>query len=122
MIDFVRYVFNKLYVVVYGVLVYEIVYLKIYYLVEFMVVLIISVMGNIDKVVEYIRECKVLEIDVLFLDINKSFLKFLVEGDNIRFGLVVVKNVGVNIINNIIVEREFNGLFVDLVDLVKRLD
>ncbi len=44
-------------------------------------------MGNTDKVVEYIRECKALEIDVLPPDINKSFSKFSVEGDNIRFGL-----------------------------------
>ena len=122
MIDFARYAFNKSHAAAYGVLAYETAYLKTYYPVEFMAALITSVMGNTDKVVEYIRECKALEIDVLPPDINKSFSKFSVEGDNIRFGLAAVKNVGVNIINNIIAERESNGLFVDLVDLVKRLD
>ena len=88
----------------------------------FMAALITSVMGNTDKVVEYIRECNALGIEVLKPDINKSFSKFSVEGNNIRFGLAAVKNVGVNIIENIINERNLNGEFVDFSDLAKRLD
>ena len=87
-----------------------------------MAALITSVMGNTDKVVEYIRECNALNIEILKPDINKSFAKFSVEGHNIRFGLAAVKNVGVNVINNIIKERELNGDFKDFADLVKRLD
>ena len=87
-----------------------------------MAALITSVLGNTDKVVEYIRECNALKIDVLKTDIHKRFSKFSVEGHNIRFGLDAVKNVGVNIINNIINERELNGKFLDFNDLVKRLD
>ena len=122
MIDFAKYAFNKSHAAAYGVLSYETAYLKAHYPVEFMAALITSVMGNTDKVVEYIRECNALGIDVLKPDINKSFGKFSVEGNNIRFGLAAVKNVGVNIINNIIDERESNGTFTDFVDLVKRLD
>ena len=87
-----------------------------------MAALITSVMGNTDKVVEYIRECSALDIEILKPDINKSFGKFSVEGHNIRFGLAAVKNVGINVINNIIKERELNGDFKDFSDLVKRLD
>ena len=122
MIDFAKYAFNKSHAAAYGVLSYETAYLKAHYPVEFMAALITSVMGNTDKVVEYIRECNALGIEVLKPDINKSFSKFSVEGNNIRFGLAAVKNVGVNIINNIIKEREINGNFKDFVDLVKRLD
>jgi len=122
MIDFAKYAFNKSHAAAYGVLSYQTAYLKAYYPVEFMAALITSVMGNTDKVVEYIRECSALKIDVLKPDINKSFSKFSVEGHNIRFGLAAVKNVGVNIINNIINERELNGKFTDFNDLVKRLD
>lgn len=122
MIDFAKYAFNKSHAAAYGVLAYETAYLKAYYPVEFMAALITSVMGNTDKVVEYIRECNALKIDVLKPDINKSFSKFSVEDKNIRFGLAAVKNVGVNIINNIIKERENNGYFSDFVDLAKRLD
>lgn len=122
MIDFAKYAFNKSHAAAYGVLSYQTAYLKAYYPVEFMAALITSVMGNTDKVVEYIRECSALKIDVLKPDINKSFAKFSVEGNNIRFGLAAVKNVGVNIINNIINERETNGYFKDFGDLAKRLD
>ena len=122
MIDFAKYAFNKSHAAAYGVLSYETAYLKAHYPVEFMAALITSVMGNTDKVVEYIRECNALGIEVLKPDINKSFGKFSVEGNNIRFGLAAVKNVGVNVINNIIDEREINGTFTDFVDLVKRLD
>ena len=87
-----------------------------------MAALITSVMGNTDKVVEYIRECNALKIEVLKPDINKSFTKFSVEGNNIRFGLAAVKNVGVNVLNNIIAEREANGEFIDFNDFCKRLD
>ena len=122
MIDFAKYAFNKSHAAAYGVVSYETAYLKAYYPVEFMAALITSVMGNTDKVVEYIRECSALEIEILKPDINKSFGKFSVEGHNIRFGLAAVKNVGVNVINNIIKERETNGEFKDFADLVKRLD
>ena len=122
MIDFAKYAFNKSHAAAYGVIAYETAYLKAHYPVEFMAALITSVMGNTDKVVEYIRECNALNIKVLKPDINKSFAKFSVEDNNIRFGLAAVKNVGVNIINNIVIEREQNGEFTDFINLIKRLD
>ena len=122
MIDFARYAFNKSHAVAYGVLAYETAYLKVHYPVEFMAALMTSIMGNSDKVVEYIRECNAIGIPVNPPDINKSFSKFSVEGDSIRFGLAAVKNVGVNIIENIVKEREENGEFKDFVDFAKRLD
>ena len=122
MIDFAKYAFNKSHAAAYGVIAYETAYLKAHYPVEFMAALITSVMGNTDKVVEYIRECNALNINVLKPDINKSFAKFSVEDNNIRFGLAAVKNVGVNIINNIVIEREQNGEFTDFINLIKRLD
>ena len=122
MIDFARYAFNKSHAAAYGVLAYETAYLKVHYPVEFMAALMTSIMGNSDKVVEYIRECSAIGIPVNPPDINKSFAKFSVEGDSIRFGLAAVKNVGVNIIENIVKEREENGEFKDFVDFAKRLD
>ena len=46
-----------------------------------------SFLGNLDKVPEYIDECKRLKIEILKPDINKSYTKFAVYGDKIRFGL-----------------------------------
>lgn len=122
MIDFARYAFNKSHAAAYGVLAYETAYLKVHYPVEFMAALMTSIMGNSDKVVEYIRECNAIGIPVNPPDINKSFAKFSVEGDSVRFGLAAVKNVGVNVIENIVKEREENGEFKDFIDFAKRLD
>jgi DNA polymerase-3 subunit alpha len=122
MIDFAKYAFNKSHAAAYGVLAYQTAYLKAHYPVEFMAALITSVMGNTDKVVEYIRECNSLKIDVLKPDINKSYTKFSVEDKSIRFGLAAVKNVGVNVLNNIIKERENSGEFKDFNEFCKRLN
>ncbi|OPJ54987.1 DNA polymerase III subunit alpha [Alkalithermobacter paradoxus] len=121
MIDFAKYAFNKSHAAAYGVLGYQTAYLKTYYPVEFMASLITSVMGNTSKVVEYIRDCNNMNIQVLKPDINKSFAKFSVEGKNIRFGLAAVKNVGENAINDIVTERELNGEFKDFIDFCKRV-
>ena len=121
MIDFARYAFNKSHAAAYGVLAYETAYLKKHYPVEFMAALMTSVMINTDKVVEYIRECNTIDIEVLPPDINKSFSKFSVEGDSIRFGLAAVKNVGSHIIDSIVKEREKNGEFKDMSDLITRM-
>jgi DNA polymerase-3 subunit alpha len=122
MIDFAKYAFNKSHAACYAVLAYETAYLKCHYKVEFMAALITSIMGNTNKVVEYINECKLLGIQVLPPDINSSYAKFSVQGNNIRFGLAAVKNVGANVINNIVECRNKEGEFKDFVDFVKRID
>lgn len=122
MIDFAKYAFNKSHAAAYGVLAYETAYLKTYYPVEFMAALMTSVMGNTDKVVEYIRECEAIGIDVLAPDINKSYSKFSVDDKCIRFGLAAVKNVGSNVIDSIVKEREAAGEFTDFTNMLKRLD
>jgi DNA polymerase-3 subunit alpha len=122
MIDFAKYAFNKSHAAAYGVLAYQTGYLKAHYPVEFMAALITSIMGNNDKVVEYIRECNILGIQVLKPDINKSYSTFSVEDKNIRFGLSAIKNVGVNVINHIAEERKINGEFKDFIDFCKRIE
>lgn len=122
MIDFAKYAFNKSHAAAYGVLAYQTAYLKRYYPVEFMAALMTSVMINTDKIVEYIRECSVMDISVLPPDINKSFSKFSVDNNSIRFGLAAVKNVGSHIIDSIVKEREKNGPFKNISDLIHRMD
>ena len=122
MIDFAKYAFNKSHAAAYGVLAYETAYLKTYYPVEFMAALMTSVIGNTDKVVEYMRECNNLGIEVLPPDINRSYSKFSVDSGHIRFGLAAVKNVGSNVIDGIVKEREEGGEFTDFVNMIKRLD
>lgn len=121
MIDFAKYAFNKSHAACYAVLAYQTQYLKTYYPHEFMSSLMTSVLGNTDKIVEYIKECADLGIKVLPPDINKSSSGFLVEDNNIRFSLTAVKNVGDNAVKNIVKNREEYGNYKSLSDFVVRL-
>ena len=87
MAEFAKYAFNKSHAAAYAVVAYETAYLKTYYPSEFMAATLNSFLGNLDKVPEYIDECKRLKIEILKPDINKSYTKFAVYGDKIRFGL-----------------------------------
>ncbi|MHC4288774.1 MAG: hypothetical protein ACYSSK_01705, partial [Planctomycetota bacterium] len=70
---FAGYGFNKSHATRYSFVAYQTAWLKLYYPVEFMAALLTYEMGNTDKVVEYIEECKVMGIEVLPPDINESF-------------------------------------------------
>lgn len=122
MIDFANYGFNKSHAAAYAVLAYETAYLKTYYKVEFMAALMTSVMGNTSKVVQYIQDCKKQNIKILPPSINRSFSKFTVEGESIRFALGAVKNVGIGMINNLVQIREATGDFSTFLDFCQRVE
>ena len=94
MAEFAKYAFNKSHAAAYAVVSYRTAYLKTYYPVEFMAATLNSFLGNLDKIPEYIAECKRMNIEILKPSINKSYTKFTVNEDKIRFGLGSVKNVG----------------------------
>ena len=121
MIDFAKYAFNKSHAAAYAVVSYQTAYLKYYYPAEFMAALMTSVMDKTQKLSEYIQECKTLGIRILPPDINESRGGFVVSGGNVRYGLSAIKGVGRNVIDLIVAEREENGSFKDLYDLVSRL-
>ncbi len=122
MVEFAKYAFPKAHSVAYAALAYETAWLKIHYPVEFMAALISSIMGSSGTVSLYIRECKRLGIDILPPDVNESRDKFTVENGKIRFGLAAVKNVGTNVIAEIIKAREEKGKFVTFTDFCTKAD
>ena len=76
-----------------------------------------------ERIAFLIKECKIMELSVLPPTANKSKKYFSVSGDKeIRFGLASIKNVGENIVEAIIAEREKNGEFTDLANFVERVD
>ena len=121
MAEFAKYAFNKSHAACYAVVAYRTAYLKAYYPAEFMASMLNSFLGNLDKVPEYIDECKRLGIEILKPDINKSYTKFTVENGKIRFGLGSVKNVGLQPVENIIKDREINGPFTSFTDFCERM-
>ena len=121
MAEFAKYAFNKSHAAAYAVVAYRTAYLKTYYPAEFMAATLNSFLGNLDKIPEYIAECKRLNIEILKPSINKSFTKFTVNDNKIRFGLGSVKNVGTSAVETIVQEREKNGEFKSFTDFAERM-
>lgn len=119
--DFANYGFNKSHSVAYAYLCYQTAYLKSNYPEEYMCALLTSEVDNLDKVSLYINECKRMGIPVLPPDVNKSEVFFSIEGNAIRFGLSVIKNVGGEVCKHIVSEREKNGPYLDIFDFCCRL-
>lgn len=121
MSEFAKYAFNKSHAACYAVVAYRTAYLKAYYPTEFMAAMLNSFITSINKIPYYINESQALGINIQRPDINKSFARFTVDGDDIIFGLAAVKNVGEAVINIITTEREKNGKYKDFTDFCERV-
>jgi DNA polymerase-3 subunit alpha len=125
---FAGYAFNKAHSVSYALIAYQTAYLKANYPVEYITALLITNAGQLDKVASAVPECRRLGINILPPNINRSQTNFSIEkltGDGvaaIRFGLSVIKNVGLNAIEPVIVERNKGGEFRSIEDLCRRCD
>ena len=120
---FASYCFNRSHSAAYAFVSYQTAYLKTHYPVEYMSALLSSVSNDQEKTQLYIAECQKMGIKVLAPDINKSNAKFTPDGNNIRFGLASIKNVGEGVIELIEKERETqDGEFKSLYDFCTRID
>ncbi len=118
--SFANYAFNKSHAAAYAMISYRTAYLKAHYPKEYFAAMLTSVLGNPVKIAEYIAECNKAGIAVLPPDINESRMYFQASGENIRFGLLALKNVGQQFVSSIIRERERRP-FGSLVDFVERM-
>ena len=132
MAEFAKYAFNKSHAACYAVVAYRTAYLKAYYPAEFMAATLNSFLGNLDKIPQYIDECKKLGIEIQKPDINMSQTKFTAKDDEtdgsnihsngkIRFGLGSIKNVGIAPVNAIIKERTEHGPYESFTDFCERI-
>ena len=119
---FGKYGFNKSHSTAYAIISYQTAYLKVHYPAEFMAALLTSEKDNRDKIISHIGSCREMGINVLPPDINESMSDFSIVGDNIRFGLAAVKNVGIGAIESIIHVREAAEPFRSIVDFCDRVD
>ena len=120
---FAKYGFNKSHSTAYAYVAYQTAWLKTHYPAEFMSANLTSEMGNIDRVVILINECKKMGIDVSPPDINVSFEDFRpVDGPKISYGLNAIKNVGAKALEIIIEERSEKGGYESIFDLCARVD
>ena len=120
-LDFASYAFNKAHAVCYAVVSYRTGYMKRRYPREYMASLLTSVLDSSTKVAEYIAECKDMGIKLLPPDVNESEANFTVAGENLRFGLVAIKGLGWNAVNELVQERTENGAFTDFEEFCRRM-
>ena len=120
--QFAGYGFNKSHSAAYAYLAYVTAYLKAHYPREFLSALLTSEMGNTDKVVKYINECREMGIAVLPPDVNSSGRDFTPDGEGIRMGLCAVRSVGAGAADAIIQARAAGGTFGSLYDFCERVD
>ncbi|MHB8481859.1 MAG: DNA polymerase III subunit alpha [Nitrospiria bacterium] len=119
---FAGYGFNKSHSAAYALVTYQTAYLKAHFAIPFMAAILSSEMGNPDKIVQYLSECKTMGIKILPPNVNQSEHDFTITGKGIRFGLAAVKNVGSAAIEAIISSRKGEGAFKSLFELCKRVD
>ena len=120
MASFASYAFNKSHSAAYAYVTYQTAWLRKHYPCEFMAAMLTSVLSNTDKVVLYIAECANLGIEVLPPHVNHSERSFTVEGNNVRFGLLAIKNVSESFIDLVIEEHQRGGDFSSFYNFCKR--
>jgi len=107
---FAGYGFNKSHSAAYAMITYQTAYLKTYYPTEFLSALLTYEAENTDKIAKYIEEAKVLGIEVLPPNVNKSNAEFTPIEDKILFGLSAIKGVGSKAIESIVANRPYESL------------
>ncbi len=122
LVPFSDYAFNKAHTAGYGLVSFWTAYLKANYPAEYMAALLTSVGDDKDKSAVYLAECRRMGIKVLPPDVNASTARFTPVGDEIRFGLGAVRNVGGNVVEAIVRGRKEQGAFTDFYDFLRKVD
>ncbi len=120
---FASYAFNKSHATCYSWVAYQTAYMKANFPAQWMAAVMSRSLADILEISKLMDECRAMGITTLGPDINESRVKFSVnERGAIRFGLAAIKGVGESAVNAIITEREKNGLYKDIFDLVERVN
>jgi DNA polymerase-3 subunit alpha len=121
LVPFSDYAFNKSHSAAYGVIAYFTAYLKAHYPAEFIAALLTSVGDDRDKLGGYLVEARRMGVTVLPPDINESDLYFTAVGDDVRFGLGSIKNVGENVVSHVTTARMSDGEYTSVENFLNRV-
>ncbi len=119
---FASYAFNKSHAAGYALVSYWTAYMKANYTAEYMAALLTSVGDKKDKSAIYLSDCRHLGISVLQPDINQSEENFIAVGDDIRYGLAAVRNVGAEVVESIKKTRKEKGNFTSFSDYLDKIE
>ncbi|MDQ0634522.1 DNA polymerase-3 subunit alpha [Arthrobacter pascens] len=121
LLPFSDYAFNKAHSAAYGVISYWTAYLKAHYAPEYMAALLTSVGDDKDKSAIYLNECRRMGITVLPPDVNESSLNFTPVGNDIRFGMGAIRNVGSNVVQALVAARDSGGAYTSFKDFLMKV-
>lgn len=122
MLPFSGYAFNKSHTAGYGLVSYWTAYLKANYPAEYMAALLTSVGDDKDKAGIYLADARKLGVQVLQPDINESVANFTAIGDDVRFGLRSIRNVGDNVIESLVSTRKTKGKYASFSDFLDKAE
>lgn len=122
MLPFSGYAFNKSHTAGYGLVSYWTAYLKANYPAEYMAALLTSVGDDKDKAAIYLADARKLGVQVLQPDINESVANFTAIGNDVRFGLRSVRNVGEGVIDSLVNSRKSKGKYASFADFLDKAD
>ncbi len=121
LMPFSAYGFNKSHTAGYGMVSYWTAYLKANYPAEYMAALLTSVAANKDKMAVYLAEARRMGVKVLPPDVNESQLRFAAVGEDIRFGLGAIRNVGENVVDGIVRTRADQDRYTSFNDFLRKV-
>jgi len=121
LVPFAGYAFNKAHSAAYGLVSYWTAYLKANYPAEYMAALLTSVGDDKDKSALYLSESRRMGVKVLPPDVNASAATFTPVGEDVRFGLAAIRNVGTNVVDAIIAARTSKGDFTSFADFLRKV-
>ncbi len=120
---FASYAFNKSHATCYSWVAYQTAYLKAHYPAEYMAAVMTSALNDSKRVIELMEECRRMKLTILGPSINESEINFSVNNKGeIRFGLGAIQGMGQAASSVIINEREANGPYRSVFDLLERVD
>jgi|CZKT01.1.fsa_nt_gi DNA polymerase-3 subunit alpha len=121
MVPFSGYAFNKAHAAGYALISYWTAFLKANFPAEYMAGLLTSVAGDKDKSALYLSECRRMGIKVLPPDVNASTAMFTPVGEDIRFGMAAIRNVGTNVVESVMAARRSKGAFTSFSDFLRKV-
>src|SRR6202034_4175438 len=105
----------------YGLVSYWTAWLKANYAPEYMAALLTSVGDDKDKSALYLSESRRMGVKVLPPDVNASVATFTAVGEDVRFGLAAIRNVGANVVETIVATRSAKGAFTSSADFLRKV-
>ncbi len=121
-VPFADYGFNASHACGYALIAYQTAYLKAHHPIEYMAALLTSVKDDKDKKPFYLNACRLMDINVLPPDVNASDIDFTPQGEEVRYGLSAVRNVGAGAVAQIIEARRGKGAFDSFSDFCRKVD